>query len=276
MTNQTNPLPPITGVAGSIAEVMGIEASRLAGPSIAQICDGAEAAFGGKPADRVFMYNPDAVALWLLRKYPALFEPALRHANLPLPMLSAVPSVTPVCFASMYTGASPQVHGVDGPLKPRPILRVDTLFDALLRAGKKPAIVATENHSMARLFLERDMDYFIYGTVDECNAKAEQLIEEDNYDLIALYNVNFDKTMHRCGPESEEALAALQHNTETFGAMVRKIEECWTKYRTMAGFAPDHGCHEIEGGAGKHGTLADEDMHIIHLYKFIAGQEATT
>ena len=274
MINQTNPLPPITGVSRSITDVMGIEAAKLAGPSVAQICEGAKAAFGGKPADRVFMYNPDAVALWLLRKYPAIFEEALRHSDLHQPMLSAVPSVTPVCFSCMYTGASPQVHGVDGPIKPRPILRADTLFDALLRAGKKPAIVATENHSMARLFLERDMDYYIYETYDECNEKAAQLIEEDKYDVIALYNVNFDKTMHRCGPESGEALAALEHNTSMFSSIVRKIEKHWQGHRTMVGFAPDHGCHEIEGGAGKHGTLADEDMHIIHLYKFIAGREA--
>jgi len=270
MTNQHGSLPPITGVARSITDVMGIEASRLAGPAIPQICEGANAAFAGQKADRVFMYNPDAVALWLLRKYPEIFEPALQHADLPLPMLSAVPSVTPVCFACMYTGASPQEHGVDGPIKPRPILRVDTAFDAMIRAGRKPAIVATENHSMARLFLEREMDYYIYETVEECNEKAAQLIEEDCCDMIALYNVNFDKTMHRCGPESQEALDALAQNCATFSAMVEKIETCWAGHRTLVGFAPDHGCHEIEGGQGKHGTLADDDMHVIHLYKFIA------
>ena len=29
----------------------------------------------------------------------------------------------------------------------------------------------------------------------------------------------------------------------------------------------DHGCHEIDGGAGAHGLDMPEDINITHLYK---------
>jgi predicted AlkP superfamily pyrophosphatase or phosphodiesterase len=246
---------------------MGIDAPKQAGPSISVIRDAAQAAFAGKKADRVFIYNPDAVALWLYEKYAALFEEADACSDLQLPMLSVMPSVTPVCFASMYTGVMPEVHGIRAYVKP--VMRTDTVFDALLRAGKKPAIVSTAGDSISRIFLERDMDYFIYDAMEACNEKVLSLIEEDRHDLIVLYNGNYDATMHRHGPESAEALAALKHNIATYSLLVRQIEECWRAHRTMVGFCPDHGCHAIDGDLGSHGLDMPEDMNVIHFFKFI-------
>ena len=56
---------------------------------------------GGKLVDRVVIYNPDAVALWLYQKYPELFLEVIENTQLALPVCSVMPSVTPVCFASM-------------------------------------------------------------------------------------------------------------------------------------------------------------------------------
>ena len=42
--------------------------------------------------------------------------------------------VTPVCFGTMYTGAQPAVHGIQKYEKP--VIQIDTIFDALIRAGK--------------------------------------------------------------------------------------------------------------------------------------------
>ena len=53
---------------------------------------------------------------------------------------------------------------------------------------------------------------------------------------------------------------------ETFA---KAIKENWTNHKTLLGFAPDHGCHEIDGGAGSHGLMMPEDMNIIHFYKVI-------
>lgn len=258
---------PITSIAKTITDIMGVEPPKHADSSVNMIVKSAKSAFEGKNADRVFMYNPDAIALWLFQKYTALFEEAVICSDVQLPMLSVMPSVTPVCFASMYTGAMPDVHGIK--TYEKPVLKTDTLFDALLRAGLKPAIVSTTGDSISHIFLERNMDYYIYDTPEECNQKAMELIAEDKHDLIVLYNSNFDDTMHKHGPKSDESLEVLKKNIETFGFITKEIENHWKNHRTMIGFCPDHGCHEIDGNLGSHGLDMVDDMNVIHFYRFI-------
>ena len=70
----------------------------------------------------------------------------------------------------------------------KPVLKIATAFDALAAAGKRCAIVSTEGDSISKIFLERNIDYYIYPSVEECNAKALELIDSDEYDFITLYN----------------------------------------------------------------------------------------
>ena len=218
----------------------------------------------GTECDRVIFYNPDAVALWLYQKYTDKFTDAMLHSDLSVPMLSVMPSVTPVCFASMYTSVMPDVHGIKRYEKP--VLTTETIFDSFINAGKKCAIVSTSGDSISKIFLERDMDYFIYETPEEVNVKAMSLIGEDNYDLIVIYNGNYDGTMHKTGPEAPEAMAALQMNLDFYCKMVDTIKEKWKNHNVLYGFMPDHGCHEIDGDCGGHGLDMEEDMNVIHFY----------
>ena len=210
------------------------------------------------------MYNPDAVAMWLYQKYTDFYFPMLEHVKLTLPLCTVMPSVTPVCFGTMYTGATPEVHGIRSYVKP--VIKIDTLFDALIRAGKKCAIVSTEGDSLSHIFLEREMDYFIYPTVDECTEKALELIKEDRHDFILLYNADYDSTMHRYAPESRESLEILKKNIQVFDTIANTIKTHWSDHETLLGFAPDHGCHEIDGGLGSHGLDMPEDLNILHFY----------
>ena len=146
----------LTGLAGAVARLLGIEPPREAAPALDVVLEAAERAFSGEKADRALLYNPDAVALWLYQRYTPLFAKVMVRTRLAVPLLSVMPSVTPVCFASMYTGAMPEIHGIRAYEKP--VLRTDTLFDALIRAGKKPAIVSTEGDSVSKIFLEREME----------------------------------------------------------------------------------------------------------------------
>ena len=257
----------ISSVARTAAELLGIEAPKDAAPAISPVLRKAEKKFGAARCDRVLLYNPDAIALWLYQKYTHLLEPAAVASDLQLPMLSVMPSVTPVCFATMYSGVMPEVHGIRSYVKP--VLKVDTLYDALIRAGKKPAIVSTAGDSISQIFLEREMDYFIYDTPEECNRKALELIEADQYDLITLYNGNYDGTMHRYAPDGKESLAVLAENARVYAELRDAIETHWAGHRTLLGFCPDHGCHEIDGGLGSHGLEMIEDMNVIHMYALI-------
>ena len=220
---------------------------------------------GEKKLDRIFMYNPDAIADWIYRKHSKILSTVSDRCDFELPLRTVMPSVTPVCFGTMYTGAQPEVHGIRAYVKP--VIKIDTIFDAMIRAGKRVAIVSTAGDSMSKIYLERDMDYFIYPTIEEVNAKTAELIIENRHDFIAVYNGNYDALMHKFGPESVEALAELRANARTFGIFDSLIRTRWKNERTLVGFAMDHGCHEIDGGCGSHGLDMDEDINITHLYK---------
>ena len=113
------------------------------------------------------------------------------------------------------------------------------------------------------------MGYYFYDSIEKVNAKAAQLILEDKYDFIAVYNGNYDARMHKTGPESVEALGELRTNAKAFGMFSEMIAEHWSKHNTLLGFAMDHGCHEIDGDCGSHGLDMDEDLNITHFYKVL-------
>ena len=110
------------------------------------------------------------------------------------------------------------------------------------------------------------MDYFIFETIPEINAKAAELILSDAYDVIVVYNGNYDSTMHRHGPEASISLAELKANSEAFALFSELIRTHWKQHHTLVGFAMDHGCHEIDGNLGSHGLDMEEDLNIVHLY----------
>ena len=251
-------------ICAALCHAMGIEAPACAAPASPELCAYVDEKLAGQKADRILMYNPDAIAQWVQEKYPQLMKEVPARTEIALPLTSVMPSVTPVCFGTMYTGAQPEVHGIRKYEKP--VIKIDTIFDALIRNGKRCAIVADTNCSMAKIYLEREMDYYIFDTVDEINAKAAELIMADEYDFIAVYNGNYDSLMHKFGPESIEALGELRANSHAFAELSELIARHWQKHNTLVGFAMDHGCHEIDGGCGSHGLDMDEDLHIQHHY----------
>ena len=256
----------LTALCADICGCMGIEAPESAEKSagtLTRLC-------GDRVCDRVVMYNPDAQAQWLYRKYPEIFEKVSSRCALEYPMATVMPSVTPVCFATMYTGAAPAVHGIQKYEKP--VLSIDTIFDALLRAGKKPAIVATEGSSVSKIFLERDMDYFIMpagADADELAVrKGLELIAEDKYDFLVIYNGMYDSVMHATYPEADEAMEWLYHHTEAFTRIhsAAKAAAATHGHTVLIGYATDHGVHTNENGRGSHGLDIPEDINITHFY----------
>ena len=252
-------------LCAALCYAMGIEPPKSSANANVDLCKYIDKVLAGETADRIFMYNPDAIAQWIFEKYPQLFEGTTERTDIKIPLCSVLPSVTPVCFGTMYTGVQPSVHGIQRYEKP--VISVDTIFDALIRAGKKPVILSYGNSSLSKIYLERNMDYFIFDTLDEVNAKTAELIVKDEYDFYVVYNGNYDALMHKFGPEGLEALAELRSNTRAYNTFDSLIREHWKKHNTLVGFAMDHGCHEIDGNCGSHGLDMEEDLNITHLYK---------
>ena len=255
----------LDSLCAALCYAFGIDAPKCAAMPNDELCKYLDQKLGNEKVDRIFMYNPDAIAQWIYNKYPTLFSEAKSVTEVEIPFCSVMPSVTPVCFGTMYTGAQPAIHGIQAYVKP--VITIDTIFDALIRCGKRPAIVSTAGDSLSKIYLERDMDYFIYDTIEQVNAKAAELIILDNYDFILVYNGNYDSYMHKFGPESIEALGELRANVRTFGMFGEMIAEHWKSHNSLIGFAMDHGCHEIDGGCGSHGLDMEEDINIVHVYK---------
>lgn len=252
-------------LCSALCYAMGIEAPKEAAKPNTDLVNYVDEKLNGKKADRIFMYNPDAIGQWVYEKYPHFFTGVNERTDIKIPLCSVMPSVTPVCFGTMYTGAQPDVHGIKSYTKP--IITIDTIFDALIRAGKKAVILAYGDASLSKIYLERDMDYYHFDCVDEVNAKAAELILKDEYDFYVVYNGNYDSLMHRFGPESIEAMGELSANIHAYNMFNTLISEHWKNHKTLVGFAMDHGCHEIDGGLGSHGLDMEEDLNITHFYK---------
>jgi len=204
----------LDSVCAALCHAMGISPPEHAGKGNPELLRYIGSTAGEGKFDRVFIYNPDAIGRWIIEKYPELFVEAIVPCEVEIPLVCPMPSVTPVCFATMYSGAQPEVHGIRKYEKP--VVKIETVFDALINNGKRAAIVAQTGSSMSMIFRERDMDYFIYDTIEKANAKAAELICEDSYDFLVVYNGNYDAAMHKFGPESVTSLAEARVNSLVF------------------------------------------------------------
>lgn len=276
MLNETS----LNTVCGALCYAMGVQPPEHAAAPNKAMVSYIDQTLEGAKADRIFMYNPDAVAQWITDKYPEYIQEVSLRTDLEVPLRSPYKPVTPVCFATMYTGALPDIHGIHEYAKP--VLTVDTIFDAMARAGKRCAIIALRVCSIGSIFLDRDVDYFFEDSPDTAVARAAQLIIEDKHDLIVCYNGNYDYWQHRVGPEGTRALAELRSNSHSFAMLDEMIRTHWKKHNTLMGFAMDHGCHLLdepivkENGAvylGTHSDESDEDMNILHRYKLHKAEE---
>lgn len=254
-------------LCAALAYSMGIQPPACAAERNRELSAYVDRIFDGGKADRVVMYNPDAVAQWIYKKYPEYMRNVKKNTDCEVYLSTVMPSVTPVCFGTMYTGAQPCVHGIQKYEKP--VITIDTLFDALLRAGKKVALITYATCSLSRIYLDRNLDYYHFdqGSIEAVNAKAMELILRDEHDFILIYNGNYDSKMHKNGPESAASLAELRVNDHIFGVLSNLIATHWKHHNTLVGFAMDHGCHEIDGGCGSHGLDMPEDINIVHFYK---------
>ena len=178
----------------------------------------------------------------------------------------------PVPFATMFTGASPEVHGIRHYEKP--VLKIDTLFDAWARAGKKVALVSKGGQSIPRIFAERNIDYFITSCDAESVEKGIELIASDKYDIIEVYNQEYDDMLHVTHPRSYFCLRAAKHYVNSYVKLYDAVKTYWKDYTSLITFSPDHGAHRIgKIFLGTHGSEIPSDMNIVHFFSVLGGND---
>jgi hypothetical protein len=222
---------------------------------------------GINTVEKCLVYAPDAVGRMVSDQYPDYFielEHFVQHREA---LQSIDPPKTPVCFGSMFSGASPQVSGIKRYEKP--VLAIETIFDSMVKAGKKAAIVAVQNSSIDLIFRNRAIDYFSETYDNEVIEKALSLLQDHDYDFLVVYNQEYDDCLHRTGPFSTESMRALQHHNRNYIRLVNALWLVWKNHSWLAAYTPDHGGHFSEAdGVGMHGENIPEDMNLVHYYNF--------
>ena len=103
----------IDSVTPTICSLVGVEPPRDSGASaIDAVLKAADRILRGGKVERTMIYAPDAIGERLYRDYTKLLEGVKKVAPIEVEMKSVLPTYTPVCFSSMFTGAQPDVHGI--------------------------------------------------------------------------------------------------------------------------------------------------------------------
>jgi len=256
----------LTSLTPTVCQLVGVPPPRATACSgLTRVALAAEQIFDGKPVQKCLIFCPDAIGAHLWGHPELDFGRVLKVAPLQLPVRSVIPPKTPVCFASMFTGALPEVHGIRR--YERPVLGCDALFDALVRGNKRVAIVAVHDSSIDLIFRGRKIDYYSESYDPDVLERTLQLVQMDEHDVIVAYQQEYDDTLHKTIPFSDECIRAARNHLEAFITLAGAVRESWGRYRRALIFAPDHGAHiDAASGHGDHGEDIPDDMHIFHCY----------
>jgi predicted AlkP superfamily pyrophosphatase or phosphodiesterase len=241
---------------------MGVPLPNLSTSEVIQsVINSTKSTLGDKKVEKCFVYAPDALGEALFRDFSSEYTPVTRLAPINVLLRSVLPPKTPVCFASMLTGALPEAHGIRKYEKP--VLSCDTIFDALVRAGKKAAIVAVKDCSISIIFKNRAIDYFIEEYDPQVNDRLLKIFKNEDYDFILAYNQEYDDSLHKTVPRSEESLKAMRNHIKSFGLLAQDFLEQYKQYVRLVLFSPDHGAHiDSSTGKGDHGLDISDDMEV--------------
>jgi hypothetical protein len=256
----------IASITPNVCGMFGIPAPALAEePAVDVVIQHAARALGTAAISRCLLYCPDALGDQIWSRHPDHVAAIAACAPQQINVRSVVPSVTPVCFASIFTGASPERHGIRK--YERPVLTCDTLFDAMIRADKRVAIVAVRDSSVDLLFRGRSLDYFSEAYDREATERALSVIAEDSHHLVVVYHQEYDDLLHKTDPHSDVCLQAAANHVQSFRLLAKAAHQAWLAHNRAIIFAPDHGAHtDSATGRGDHGLDIPEDMSLRHWY----------
>ena len=219
----------------------------------------------GKTIKKALLYAPDAIGEWLFQAHKDEFKDIVTEAPIQIPVKSMIPSYTSVCYGSMFTGMKPSEHGINKYMKP--VLKVETLFDVALKAGKKVVLVSVKDCSIDLIFRERAIDYYTEKYDQEVNARVIDLLANSDYDLIVAYNQEYDDLMHASTPTDPKAIEAFIRHLKAFKTLADAFNKRYKDVDRVIAFLPDHGTHvDSESGKGSHGTENLEDMEVRHFW----------
>ena len=246
------------------------EPEECGATAIAPLVDQVARTMGEGAMEKVVLFCCDAMGEHQREHFPEVFASIEKTAPFRIPSVAVMPSVTPVCYGTIFSGAAPCVHGIKKYEKP--VLPVPTLFDVLAEAGKNVAIIAINECSIDRIFRQRNVDYYSFRSDEQSFDCAMELIEKNNYDLIVLYMNDYDKLQHRTGCFSPECTEQAKLAAVRFEKLAGQLDKYSSHQNHALVFVPDHGGHLVDENSGTHGFDIAEDMLVSHYYRLKAKQ----
>lgn len=169
---------------------------------------------------------------------------------------SVMPSITPVNFATMLTGAGPETHKIRDRTQE---LRCETIFEILREVEKVSATAARALSSLGILISPfADKPGLASSNTDiEVTEIAIQATQE-KVDLLWVHLLDVDDAGHSFGPQSDESLAAVGNADRNLGKILQHASSNGYSVIVLA----DHGQHTVVRDGviqGTHGTDMFED-----------------
>lgn len=257
----------IADLTATVCALCGVRTPDVcASVPIPAVVDQGDKLMGGVgKTEKVLLFCADAMGEHQRTHFPEVFARIEKCAGMGFLSTSVMPSVTPVCYGSIFTGAAPCCHGIEKYEKP--ILKVETLFDVFAEAGKNVAICSYNTCSIDTIFRGRKVDYYSFTSDEKTFACAMDLLKNSDYDLIICYMYDYDHTMHLTGPFSDAAAVQASLAADRFTAFAEEMDKSWKNFNRALVFVPDHGGHAADESHGTHGMDIPEDMLVNHYYR---------
>ncbi|ABG04147.1 type I phosphodiesterase/nucleotide pyrophosphatase [Rubrobacter xylanophilus DSM 9941] len=171
------------------------------------------------------------------------------------------PARTVVCFSSMLTGAPPERHGITSNLVLRLGLRVESVFDALRRAGKSGRLVGIAH--LIDAFGDDVASVTSVAHNDKIDrnliARARRELEERDPDLLVLQLLAVDQNGHVRGTYYPEYVEQIETTDRLVEEFMGWCEERGYLEGAAVILMADHGQGR---GIGAHGHLSEGERFV--------------
>ena len=213
------------------------------------------------PSGRLAVVVIDALGIstWLNARTETPTLNALANRRL-LHLRSVIPTITPVNFATMLTGASPLIHTIRDRTEE---LKHETIFDALREKMGSSATAARARSSLGILIsLHADEPGNAESNTDEEVTRIALNALRREVNLLWVQLLDVDDAGHAHGPQSSESVAAVKGADAHLREMALGAREGGYGLIVLA----DHGQHTAVDDGGKvygtHGTEMDDDVYV--------------
>ncbi len=171
------------------------------------------------------------------------------------------PARTVVCFSSMLTGVAPEAHGITSNLVLKLGLKVESVFDALRRAGKKGRLVGIAHlidafgDDVASVTSVAHNDKIDQNLI----AAARRELEEHDPELLILQLLAVDQNGHTRGTYYPEYVERIEITDRLIEEFMAHCEERGYLEDAAVILMADHGQGR---GIGAHGHLSEGERFV--------------